>query len=142
MKLNDSAFLVQANGVFPHFEAFRNLSEKGIEVNRVVLAKDSRDDWWRRNTDLNVELFLRLNGGVACYLAEAHHLRTEENLLHITDHVIFNSNLMLDYYDDSQTLIMTYDEDGLDSERVKFEKHFESHKQLEFVYFPLRSKGN
>lgn len=136
MRFDEASFMRYANGVFPHFEAFRSLSERGIEVSRVVLAKDSYDEWRRRNTDLNIELFKKLNGRVACFLAEARALRTN-NLLHITDHVIFNSKLMLDYYDDSQTLIMTYDEDGLDVERVKFENHFYSHRELRNLYRPL-----
>jgi serine/threonine protein kinase len=135
MNLDDATFMRYANGVFPHFEAFRVASERGVNVSRVVLARDSYSEWRHRNTDLNIRLFIKLNGSVSCYLAESPILRSQ-NLKHITDHVIFNSNLMLDYYDDSQTLIMTYDQDGLEGERVKFERHFDEHKQLWGLYRP------
>lgn len=135
-QLQEKKFLEIADGVFPHFAAFRNLADRRIDVTRIVLAVDSYDAWHSRNKEA-INLFVRLNGSVDCYVAEVPLLRNHD-LFHLTDHVVFNSALLLDYYDDSQTLIMTYDESGpMHEEFTKFEKHFNKNKTAKGLYRPL-----
>jgi nucleoside phosphorylase len=135
-RLTDEEFLNLANGEFEHFKAFRELSKRNINVTRIMLVRDSYKEWANRN-EKSLELFSKLNGEVKCYIAEVDKLR-KDNLCHMTDHVIFNSNLWLDYYDDSQTLIMTYTPTGpVQKEFTAFEKHFEQRKDGTIIYMPL-----
>ncbi|HXM48182.1 MAG TPA: serine/threonine-protein kinase [Pyrinomonadaceae bacterium] len=137
LELEEKEFLEIADGVFPHFAAFRELANQGIEVTRIVLAEDSYEHWNERNKEA-LELFVRLNGSVDCYVSEVLRLRNDHNLYHMTDHVVFNSSLLLDYYHESQTLIMTYEERGpMHDEFTKFENHFRDNKHAEKLYRPL-----
>lgn len=43
----------------------------------------------------------------------------------LTDHVVFNSQLCVDYYDESETLIITYENNGpIKTEITKLEANF------------------
>jgi nucleoside phosphorylase len=135
--LSNEEFLKVADGEFEHFAAFRNLAERGIKVTRIMLAHDSFAEWAQRNKT-SLDLFNQLNGKVDCYVSEVSQLR-RYNLSHMTDHVIYNSNLWLDYYDDSQTLIMTYEPVGpIQKQFTEFQKHFDRRSGGTNVYKPLR----
>ena len=133
--LGETEFLKIADGIFEHFAAFRRLWEKGRKVTRILLANQSIDEWYRRNQHA-IDLFGKLNGGVPCYVAEVPELK-KEDLHHMTDHAIFNSSLWLDYYDESQTLILTFERGGpVHAEFTRFERHFEQ-KAATRLYKPL-----
>lgn len=136
----DKHFLAIANNVFPHFAAFRDLADRktdnGVEVTRIVLAPETYEKWKDQN-QAALELFAILNGNVECYVAEVPRLKSD-HIYHTTDHVIFNSNLLLDYYHDSQILIMGYEESGsMHDEFIRFETHFDRFKHAGGIYKPL-----
>ncbi|HSS21973.1 MAG TPA: serine/threonine-protein kinase [Pyrinomonadaceae bacterium] len=136
-ELGEAEFLEMVDSVFPHFGAFRKLAEAGMSVTRIVLAEDSYELWKERNAE-SIALFKRLNGNVDCYVSEVLRLRNDHLVYHTTDHVVFNSNLWLDYYHDSQTMIMSYEESGpMHNEFTTFEKHFREHKHVPGIYKPL-----
>ncbi len=122
--LGKDEFLELVKSVFPHFEALQifHAGKRG-SVCRILLETDS--GWLRRNRHV-LDLFYRLNGDVPCWVATTQSLRLPGNdVQFLTDHVVFNSQLCVDYYDESQTLIITCEDDGpIKKEFAKLEANF------------------
>ena len=133
--INKKHFLKLADSIFPHFEAFRSFCKPGHEIVRILLVKDSYDKWLEANKEY-LPSFNWLNGKVKCYISEASELR-QENVSHLTDHVVFNSELWLDYNEQSHTLLLTFERSGnIQTEFTRIETHFQQ-KSTTRLYKPL-----
>jgi hypothetical protein len=113
-----------ADGLFPHFRAFRTFHSTGRgRIIRIIL--DTGNGWTNRNRE-TLALFKWLNADIDCYVVKAKDLRNRSNNVHfLTDFVVFNSELFVDYYDDSETLIVTHDNGGaLATEFMGLENNF------------------
>jgi hypothetical protein len=134
--LGNSKFQELADAVFPHFAEFRrfNAANRG-NIARVLLMTDN--GWLNRNRSV-LGLFKWLNGSVDCRVSRSRDLQAEGNDIHfLTDYVSFNQELFVDYYDESQTLIMSIDSKGpVKKEIAKLEANF-YRKKGTALYQPL-----
>jgi len=93
-----------ARQICPHFELFSTFSNYYPNaVGRLLLLPA---DWKRRNSHEHFELFSRLNGAVECRVVTTDNPGVR-NIQFKTDHTVID-NVLLDYYQDAQTLIISY----------------------------------
>jgi nucleoside phosphorylase len=93
----------RAARLFPHFETFSNhAKEDRSSCTRILLLKDDR--WQKRLKPEHWELFWKLNGYVNCFGVVRSNL---PDVPFLTDYCVIGDSLVLDYYDDSQTLLLS-----------------------------------
>jgi hypothetical protein len=93
-----------ARQICPHFELFSTFSNYYPNaVGRLLLLPA---DWKKRNSREHFELFSRLNGAVRCRVVTTDDSGVRD-IQFKTDHTVID-NVLLDYYQDAQTLIISY----------------------------------
>jgi hypothetical protein len=102
-----------ASQKFPHFDVFsRHAKDNPEACNRILLLRDDRWSTDRLQKE-HWELFWKLNGDVTCWGAIRKELQNDTRFL--TDYCVIGGSLVLDYYEDSETLLVS---DALD-DRLK-----------------------
>jgi len=100
-----------SNELFPHFKAISlKASSNTSHVIRILLVDDlstNKTEWKRRNSAA-MAFFLRLNGKADLFLGEKSRL-LQQGIRMLTDHVIFDDKICLDYYEDSHYLVVIFD---------------------------------
>lgn len=124
-----------ASAFLPHFRDFEYFSiQSQKRASRLLVLGD--ENWKSRNTKTHFEIFKALNGKMPCYVVIRPHIEQEIDFL--TDHVVFDKRILVDYYDDSQTMIVTCEPDAaLKALLFKIQGHFEEHRDKNTFYLPL-----
>jgi hypothetical protein len=134
----EADILKAADSEFPHFGQFRSFAAKrGVaNIERVIIATSG--GWESRNREA-LEFFKRLNGNIPCYVVSASVFHNhQDHVVFLTDHVVFDSGICFDYYDDSQTLILTCaGKQPLPAAFHKLGVHFNEKKDQPTVYSRL-----
>jgi hypothetical protein len=138
---NDDEFFANGNFAnwvstfFPHFKDFEYFSQQPQKTaSRLLVLQD--ENWKRRNKKIHFEIFKSLNGSLPCYVAIRPHI--EKDIDFLTDHVVFDKRILVDYYDDSQTMIVTCDPDEVLKELLfKIQWHFDQHHDKKTFYLTL-----
>jgi nucleoside phosphorylase len=112
---------------FPHFKMFsRHAQEQRGSCDRILLLEDDR--WPARLKPEHWKLFWKLNGNVKCWGAIRDHLQSEVPFL--TDYCVIGDSLVLDYYADSETLLLSdVTNDTLKSVVLKLREVFGTQRQ-------------
>lgn len=129
----------QLQKTFPHFSKFEEAADnRGVQVIRILLINGNLQDWISRNRDY-LKVFSEASGQhVRTFVADCLLLRTRHGLHYLTDHVIYDDEFCIDYYQDSETALLTpCDGNGVCKEIASFPQHFQTHKDDPAVYLPL-----
>ena len=141
LSFSEKEFKQLSNSYFSHFKKFRDLdvtyklinnkkSDEGI-VYRFLLL---RPEYYKRNSIEMFEKFRMLNGDIDCRVLKK--VNCLKDWTYLTDYVFFNDEFILDYYGDSETIILTYDKevgkerDGLMKLRNDFLKDKDNYERF------------
>lgn len=114
--LSLAQFLNISNMFFPHFKTFKDFCEGDAcrNVKRILILSPN---FKNKNEKWMFEKFLELNGSIPCHVITKNQLESTE-ITFITDHVVYDEKFVMDYYDDSNTLLLTYTDKERELKRI------------------------
>lgn len=126
VKMEEQEFLAEVDTHLYHFKTFREYRQKkSHNIYRILVLNDK--DYNKRNSYEMFQKFCWLNGNIECQVAFRDAL--SQITIFLTDYVIINDNIIIDYYEDSAIMILTCtDKDSKEcTELLHLKTHYKTH---------------
>lgn len=112
-------FTEMADEFFPHFKKFKEYYKKNESghhnIIRILVLKDT--NFKSRHEKWMFEKFKELNGEIFCKVITKNHFEPSQ-ITFITDHVVYDDKFVIDYYEESNTFILSCVENEQDLSRI------------------------